>query len=166
MRQKMPQLRSVLSNAEVQAKRSGHERVGTGHLLLGMTLTHTGPVRGLLETYRLNAENVESALLARHQKGLYVLTGTLLRTSYTRQLVHELTEQQARKYEHDVLLQEHLLLAMLEPLGTSTVDSVDCALAIMSPYVAPDVLREATEASLVHSYEAYEQTKQAHLSHV
>jgi ATP-dependent Clp protease ATP-binding subunit ClpA len=155
VRNKEPQLRSVLSNADVQAKRYGHEHAGTGHLLLGMTMTN-GSARELLAIFRVTEGVVRKGLLAHCERGLYRLEGTIRRTPRAQKILRDALERQVVARGHDILLAEHLLLALLEPIDDNeSVDPGDCALRVMRSFVALDELREAAEHQLTASYAAY-----------
>ncbi|NNM87181.1 MAG: hypothetical protein HKL95_01545 [Phycisphaerae bacterium] len=124
-----PPAEAVLRQAQTEAHRFNHERVGTAHILLALAQEEDGPMEIALANLRMDVWIVRSEIEKTLKKSPdMVTTGDLPWTSDA-QAVMEYAHEQSRKTGYGRVASAHLLLAILhsgDPVTSQVLENVGC----------------------------------------
>ena len=104
--------RNVLALAQEEAQRLQHSRLGTEHLLLGLVREGEGVAGHILRSLGVELDQVRQAVEARIGHGDQTVRGEMRLTPRAKRVL-ELAALEARRFQHDYLDTEHLLLGVL-----------------------------------------------------
>lgn len=102
----------ALVYAQEEAKRLGHNYVGTEHLLLGLLQENEGVAAQVLKEEGIDADRVREQIEALVGKGNFMIDGGFGYTPRTKRIL-ELSFYEARSLGHNYVGTEHLLLALI-----------------------------------------------------
>lgn len=107
--------RKVLLEATLEARKLGHNRLGTGHLLLGILKEEKGSARAALSDQNVTLEKVRDYVNDPTDSSKHtaqrVKKWPLTRAS---QKAMRLSWSEARKFHHNYIDPEHILLGLLD----------------------------------------------------
>jgi ATP-dependent Clp protease ATP-binding subunit ClpA len=124
------QARKVLSLAQEEAQRFDHSYLGTEHLLLGLVRVSDGTAARVLRSLGVELSKVRSAvefIISRGESTTATDVGLTVRAKK----VIELTVDEARRFNHQYIGTEHLLLGMLregEGIAAGVLESLGVTL--------------------------------------
>ena len=127
--------RKAITLADQEARRLKHEYIGTEHLLLGIVLEGTGLGASILSGFGIDLERLRAEIEALIRTGPDPVT--LKKLPYTPRAKEAIAiaKQEARRFKHNYLGQEHLLL------GLSANPDALSAIVLAKLDVTPEVLR-------------------------
>lgn len=103
----------VIVLAQDEARRLGHDYVGTEHLLLGLIREGGGIAAKALEGLGISHEAVKSEILKMIEPGTGRVSGEVGFTPRAKKVVLELAIEEARMLGHNYVGTEHLLLGLI-----------------------------------------------------
>jgi ATP-dependent Clp protease ATP-binding subunit ClpC len=116
--------RRVLGLAQEEAKRLGHDYVGTEHILLGLVREGEGVAAEVINNLGINLENIRIEVEKVAPKGSEMLTyGDVPFTPHAKKVL-ELAVEEARRLGHNYIGTEHLLLGLIregEGIGSNVL---------------------------------------------
>ena len=104
--------RTVLTLAQDEAKRLGHNYIGTEHLLLGLIRERRGVAGRMLHDMGVHLPATRSAVEAVVGRGSVTSVGEMHLTCRAKRALEQATKE-ASELRHDFVGTEHLLLGML-----------------------------------------------------
>jgi len=104
--------RNVLSLAQEEAQRLGHNYIGTEHLLLGLVREGGGVAAEVLSNLGIKLEEVRSAVESIIGRGNRIVLGEIGLTPRAKKVI-ELAVDEARGMNHHCIGTEHLLLGLV-----------------------------------------------------
>jgi ATP-dependent Clp protease ATP-binding subunit ClpC len=131
--------RRVMEEANQEAKRLNHEFVGTEHLLLGMLREGSGVAASVLRIVGLDLRKTRREVKKFVLPGRAIVTSGKLPLSPRAKRVIDSALEEARKFDHDYIGTEHLLLGLVRD-PESVASRVLINLAIKSEDVRKEVL--------------------------
>lgn len=123
--------RKVLSLAQDEAQRFGHNYIGTEHLLLGLIAEGEGLAARVLEDMDVELAKVRTAVEFVIGRGDRPIVGEIGLTPRAKRTI-ELAIDEARRLGHNYLGTEHLLLGLIregEGIAAGVLESLGCNLA-------------------------------------
>ncbi len=118
--------RHVLALAQEEAQRLHHPHMGTEHLLLGLVREGEGVAGTVLRSLGVELDQAHQAVEARIGRGEQVVLGEMRLTPRAKRVL-ELAALEARRFQHDYLGTEHLLLGRFrELLAKERGGGVEC----------------------------------------
>ena len=109
-----PRAQQVLSLAKKEAKRFGHDYVGTEHLLLGLIKLGQGVAVSVLESMNLDLETVRMEVEKHSGAGGETMQDGELPLTPRVKKVLQLAAQEARALNYNYIGTEHILLGLLK----------------------------------------------------
>jgi ATP-dependent Clp protease ATP-binding subunit ClpC len=122
--------RKVLTLAQEEAQRFGHNYIGTEHLLLGLIREEDGVAACVLNKLGVELQKVRSAvefIVGRNERGTM---GAITMTSGGKNVI-EYAVDEARRMNHHYIGTEHILLGLTrekEGIATGVLDSLNVSL--------------------------------------
>jgi len=104
--------RRVMTQAQEEATRLGHNYIGTEHLLLGLVREGDGVAARVLALLGANTERVRGAVEMRIGRGDRMIVGEIGLTPRAKKTI-ELAVDEARRLGHHYIGTEHLLLGLV-----------------------------------------------------
>ena len=123
-----PQARKVIEYADEESLKLGHSHLGTEHLLLGLCRDQQSPIGQILVRFNLTAETIRQAIIAelgdqdppREERSAVpnrpqadAGAATLIRFTECAHGVMATATNQARRFEHNYVGTEHILLGLV-----------------------------------------------------
>ncbi len=135
-----PRAQQVLSLAKKEAKRFGHDYVGTEHLLLGLIKLGQGVAVAVLQAMNLDLESVRMEVEKRSGAGGSTMQeGELPFTGRVKKVLH-LASAEARSLNYNYIGTEHILLGLLKE-GEGVAAQILASLDIDVETVRTEVLK-------------------------
>ncbi len=125
-----PRTKKVIELAVDEARKLGHGRVGTEHLLLGLAREGEGIASGILESLGITMDKVRRAVIetlgqvkpdmpTKVYSNTLVLTGPFDLLDDAAKRVLGLAEEEARQMRHNWIGTEHMMIALLRSDGVA-----------------------------------------------
>jgi ATP-dependent Clp protease ATP-binding subunit ClpC len=152
------QARKVLSLAQEEAQRFNHYYIGTEHLLLGLVSVSDGTAARVLRSLDVELSKVRSAVefIITHPPKT---TSTDVGLTVLAKKVIELTVDDARRFNHQYIGTEHLLLGMLRE-GEGIAAGVLTTLGVTLEKLRTQTIQIVTRTSLGGDYPTDNPTKE------
>ena len=122
--------RKVLSLAQEEAQRFQHNYIGTEHLLLGLVREGEGVAAKVLSNLGVELNKVRSAVEFIIGRGDRIVLGEIGLTPRAKKVI-ELAVDEARRFNHDYIGTEHLLLGLIREgngIGADVLESFGLSL--------------------------------------
>ena len=122
--------RKVLRLAQEEAQRLQHNYIGTEHLLLGLVREGEGVAGKVLTSLDVDLEKVRKAVEDIIGRGDRIVLGEIGLTPRAKKVI-ELAVDEARRFNHDYIGTEHLLLGLIREgngIGAGVLESFGLSL--------------------------------------
>src|SRR5437773_9709559 len=133
--------RKVLQYAQEEAARFQHNYIGTEHLLLGLVREGSTPAASVLYGLGVDLAKVRSAVEFIIGRGEQPPTGDIGLTPRAKKVI-EFSVDEARRFSHDYIGTEHLLLGLLregEGIAAGVLESLGVRLELVRERVAAEL---------------------------